>query len=437
MNCLKSKQRVPLFSLKFLVLAFVMFVISGTAQAADTIKVGVLHSLSGTMAISETSLKDVALMAIEEINAKGGLLGKKLEPVVVDPASDWPLFAEKARELIQKHKVAVTFGCWTSVSRKSVLPVFEELNGLLFYPVQYEGEESSYNVFYTGAAPNQQAIPAVEYLMSEDGGGAKRWVLLGTDYVYPRTTNKILNYFLKSKGVAKKDIMETYTPFGHSDYQTIVADIKKFAAGKPTAVVSTINGDSNVPFYKELGNQGLKAEDIPVVAFSVGEEELRGIDTKPLVGHLAAWNYFMSVKTPANKAFIKKWNAYVKKHKLPGGSKRVTNDPMEATYIGIKMWAQAVEQAGTINIDAVRQAIGGQTVQSPSGFEITMDAKNHHLHKPVVIGEVQADGQFEVVWKTDGPIRAQAWSPFIPESAKKVADWTYPWVCGNCTKAKF
>jgi urea transport system substrate-binding protein len=414
-----------------------LFVVSATAQAADTIKVGVLHSLSGTMAISETSLKDVALMAIEEINAQGGLLGKKLEPVVVDPASNWPLFAEKARELIQKQKVAVTFGCWTSVSRKSVLPVFEELNGLLFYPVQYEGEESSYNVFYTGAAPNQQAIPAVEYLMSEDGGGAKRWVLLGTDYVYPRTTNKILNYFLKSKGVAKKDIMETYTPFGHSDYQTIVANIKKFAAGKPTAVVSTINGDSNVPFYKELANQGLKAEDIPVVAFSVGEEELRGIDTKPLVGHLAAWNYFMSVDTPENKSFIKKWNAYVKKHKLPGGSKRVTNDPMEATYIGIKMWAQAVQQAGTTNIDAVRQAIGGQTVQSPSGFNITMDAANHHLHKPVVIGEIQEDGQFEVVWQTKGPIRAQAWSPFIPESAKKVADWTYPWVCGNCKKAKF
>jgi len=462
MNYFKPKQRVSFFNLGFLNLALALLailisgvgcgekgtskmagspvgdaVVSTTAETGDTIKVGVLHSLSGTMAISETSLKDVALMAIEEINAEGGLLGKKLEPVVVDPASDWPLFAEKARELIQKHKVAVTFGCWTSVSRKSVLPVFEELNGLLFYPVQYEGEESSFNVFYTGAAPNQQAIPAVEYLMSEDGGGAKRWVLLGTDYVYPRTTNKILNYFLKSKGVAKKDIMETYTPFGHSDYQTIVADIKKFAAGKPTAVVSTINGDSNVPFYKELGNQGLKAEDIPVVAFSVGEEELRGIDTKPLVGHLAAWNYFMSVKTPENAAFIKKWNAYVKKHKLPGGSKRVTNDPMEATYIGIKMWAQAVEQAGTTNIDAVRQAVGGQTVQSPSGFEITMDAKNHHLHKPVVIGEIQADGQFEVVWKTDGPIRAQAWSPFIPESAKKVADWTYPWVCGNCAKAKF
>jgi urea transport system substrate-binding protein len=423
--------------MKLFFIAVIFFVSSVTAQAADTIKVGILHSLSGTMAISETSLKDVALMAIEEINAKGGLLGKKLEPVVVDPASDWPLFAEKARELIQKQKVAVTFGCWTSVSRKSVLPVFEELNGLLFYPVQYEGEESSFNVFYTGAAPNQQAIPAVEYLMSEDGGGAKRFVLLGTDYVYPRTTNKILNYFLKSKGISEKDILETYTPFGHSDYQTIVANIKKFAAGKPTAVISTINGDSNVPFYKELANQGLKAEDIPVVAFSVGEEELRGIDAKPLVGHLAAWNYFMSIETPENKEFIKKWNAYVKKNKLPGGSKRVTNDPMEATYIGIKMWAQAVEQAGTTNIDAVRQAIGGQTVQSPSGFKITMDAKNHHLHKPVVIGEIQANGQFEVVWQTDGPIRAQAWSPFIPDSAEKVADWTYPWVCGNCKKAKF
>jgi len=420
-----------------MLLAFMLFVVTVQAQAADTIKVGILHSLSGTMAISETSLRDVALMAIEEINAKGGVLGKKLEPVVVDPASNWPLFAEKARELIQKQKVAVTFGCWTSVSRKSVLPVFEELNGLLFYPVQYEGEESSYNVFYTGAAPNQQAIPAVEYLMSEDGGAAKKWVLLGTDYVYPRTTNKILNYFLKSKGVAKKDIMETYTPFGHSDYQTIVADIKKFAAGTPTAVVSTINGDSNVPFYKELGNQGLKAEDIPVVAFSVGEEELRGIDAKPLVGHLAAWNYFMSQETPENKAFINKWNAHVKKHKLPGGSKRVTNDPMEATYIGIKMWAQAAEQAGTTNVDAVRQAVGGQTVQSPSGYTITMDAANHHLHKPVVIGEITENGQFDVVWKTDGPIRAQAWSPHIPDSKEKVADWTYPWVCGNCKKSKF
>lgn len=411
--------------------------LSGAAQAADTIKVGVLHSLSGTMAISETSLKDITLMTIDEINAQGGLLGKKLEAVVVDPASNWPLFAEKARELIEKHKVAVTFGCWTSVSRKSVLPVFEELDALLFYPVQYEGEECSKNVFYTGAAPNQQAIPAVEYLMSEDGGGAKRFALLGTDYVYPRTTNKILRAFLHSKGVKDTDIMESYTPFGHADYQTIVADVKKFAASKPTAVISTINGDSNVPFYKELANQGIKAEDIPVIAFSVGEEELRGIDTAPLVGHLAAWNYFMSIDTAGNKAFIKKWNAYVKKNNLPGGSKRVTNDPMEAHYIGIHMWAQAVRQAGSTDIAAVRQAMGYQTFKSPSGYTIKMDAKNHHLHKPVVIGEITENGQFDIVWQTDGPIRAEAWSPYIPDSAKKVADWTYPWVCGNCTKPKY
>ncbi len=406
-------------------------------QAAETIKVGILHSLSGTMAISETSLKDVALMTIEEINARGGVLGKQLEAVVVDPASDWPLFAEKARELIQKDEVAVVFGCWTSVSRKSVLPVFEELNGLLFYPVQYEGEESSYNVFYTGAAPNQQAIPAVEYLMSEDGGSAERFVLLGTDYVYPRTTNKILRAFLNAKGVGDDDIWETYTPFGHSDYQTIVNQIKEFAAGKPTAVISTINGDSNVPFYKELANQGLEATDVPVIAFSVGEEELRGIDTAPLVGHLAAWNYFMSIDTPENEAFIARWNEYVKKHGLPGGDGRVTNDPMEATYIGINMWAQAVEQAGTIDIDAVRQALGYQTFRSPSGYDITMDAKNHHLHKPVVIGEITEDGQFDIVWQTDGPIRAEAWSPYIPDSAAKTADWTYPWVCGNCTEPRF
>jgi urea transport system substrate-binding protein len=409
--------------------------VGGSAQAAssddDTIKVGILHSLSGTMAISETSLKDVVLMLIEEQNAKGGVLGRQLEAVVVDPASDWPLFAEKARELISVHDVDVVFGCWTSVSRKSVLPVFEELNGLLFYPVQYEGEESSFNVFYTGAAPNQQAIPAVEYLMSEDGGGAKRWVLLGTDYVYPRTTNKILRYFLNANGVADEDIMEAYTPFGHSDYQTIVANIKKFAADGPTAVVSTINGDSNVPFYKELAAQGIKAEDIPVVAFSVGEEELRGMDAEPLVGHLAAWNYFQSIENPTNAAFIKQWKEYI------GDENRVTNDPMEAHVIGFDMWVQAVEQAGTTNVDAVRQALGGQTVQSPSGYEITMDGKNHHLHKPVVIGEITEDGQFDIVWQTDGPVRADAWSPHIPESAKKVADWEYPHVCGNCEEPKF
>jgi urea transport system substrate-binding protein len=347
--------------------------------AKDPIKVGVLHSLSGTMAISETALKNTALMAFEEINAKGGVLGRPLEPVVVDPASNWPLFAEKARQLITQDKVSAVFGCWTSVSRKSVLPVFEELNNLLFYPVQYEGEELSQNVFYTGAAPNQQAIPAVEYLMGPDGGSAKRWFLLGTDYVYPRTTNKILRAFLKSKGVAEKDIEEIYTPFGHSDYQTIVGNIKKFAAGGKTAVVSTINGDSNVPFYKELGNQGLKATDVPVVAFSVGEEELRGIDTKPLVGHLAAWNYFESVKNPVNDKFIAAYKEWAKKNSVPNADTVVTNDPMEATYVGINMWKQGVEKAKSIEVDKVRKAVAGQTFAAPCGFTLKMDETNHHL----------------------------------------------------------
>jgi len=405
--------------------------LAGPAAAEDTIKIGVLHSLSGTMAISETTLKDTILMLVDDLNKNGGLLGKKVEAVVVDPASNWPLFAEKARELIEKEKVAVVFGCWTSVSRKSVLPVFEELNGLLFYPVQYEGEESSRNVFYTGAAPNQQAIPAVEYLMSEEGGGAERWVLLGTDYVYPRTTNKILRAFLHSKGVDDADIMEEYTPFGHSDWQTIVSSVKAFGAeGKKTAVVSTINGDANVPFYKELANQGVKAEDIPVMAFSVGEEELAGLDTAPLVGHLAAWNYFMSVESDENAAFIKKWHAFI------GDEDRVTNDPMEAHYIGFNMWVQAVRQAGSTNVDAVRQAMYGQTVTSLTGYISVMNP-NHHLSKPVLIGEIQADGQFETVWETDGPVIGDAWSDFIPESAKLTADWTYPWVCGNCVEPRF
>jgi len=404
---------------------------AGLAHAADTIKVGILHSLSGTMAISETTLKDVMLMLIADQNKKGGLLGKQLEAVVVDPASNWPLFAEKARELLEKDKVAVVFGCWTSVSRKSVLPVFEELNGLLFYPVQYEGEESSRNVFYTGAAPNQQAIPAVEYLMSEDGGAAERWVLLGTDYVYPRTTNKILRAFLNKNGVSDDDIMENYTPFGHSDWQTIVAEVKSFAsAGKKTAVVSTINGDANVPFYKELANQGIKAEDIPVVAFSVGEEELAGIDTKPLVGHLAAWNYFMSVDTPENADFIDNWHAFIK------NDKRVTNDPMEAHFIGFNMWVQAVEQAGTTDVDAVRQAMYEQEVANLTGGTAIMNT-NHHLSKPVLIGEIQPDGQFETVWETEGLIVGDAWSGTLSQSAKLTADWTFPWVCGNCENPRF
>ncbi|WP_440876791.1 urea ABC transporter substrate-binding protein [Thalassotalea sp. PLHSN55] len=393
------------------------------AYAADTIKVGVLHSLSGTMAISETTLKDTVLMMIEEQNKAGGLLGKQLEPVVVDPASNWPLFAEKTRELLAKEKVDVIFGCWTSVSRKSALPVLEELNGLLFYPVQYEGEESSKNVFYTGAAPNQQAIPAVDYLMDEIG--ATRWVLAGTDYVYPRTTNKILKAYLKSKGVKDSDIMINYTPFGHSDWQGIVSKIKKFgSAGKKTAVVSTINGDANIPFYKELGNQGISAEDIPVVAFSVGEEELSGFDTKPLVGHLAAWNYFQSVESDENEAFIANWKKYI------GDDKRVTNDPMEATYIGFKMWAKAVEKVGTTDVDAVEQALIGIAVPNLTGGTAVMNA-NHHLSKPVLIGEIQEDGQFEVVSETPDTVIGDAWSNFLDSSKNLISDWTAPVSCGN------
>ncbi len=389
--------------------------------AEDTIKVGVLHSLSGTMAISETTLKDVMLMLIDEQNKKGGLLGKKLEAVVVDPASNWPLFAEKARELIASKGVAAVFGCWTSVSRKSVLPVFEELNNLLFYPVQYEGEESQRNVFYTGAAPNQQAIPAVDYLMEEEE--VKRWVLAGTDYVYPRTTNKILEAYLKAKGVPAEDIMINYTPFGHSDWQTIVSEIKAFgSAGKKTAVVSTINGDANVPFYKELGNQGIKASDIPVVAFSVGEEELAGLDTGPLVGHLAAWNYFQSVDAADNSEFIKKWKAFTKPD-------RVTNDPMEAHYIGFNMWVKAVEKAGTTDPDKVIDAIVGVEVPNLTGGVSKMLA-NHHITKPVLIGEIQADGQFEVVSSTDDLVPGDAWSDYLPDSKMLKADWV-ELKCGN------
>jgi len=397
---------------------------AGAAMAQDdTIKVGILHSLSGTMAISETTLKDVMLMLIAEQNEKGGLLGKKLEPVVVDPASDWPLFAEKARDLIANQHVAVVFGCWTSVSRKSVLPVFEELNSILFYPVQYEGQESQRNVFYTGAAPNQQAIPAVDYLMNEEG--VERWVLAGTDYVYPRTTNQILEAYLKQNGVAAEDIMINYTPFGHSDWQTIVSDIKKFGSeGKKTAVVSTINGDANVPFYKELGNQGISAEDIPVAAFSVGEEELAGLDTAPLVGHLAAWNYFMSVDTPENADFIDKWHTFIK------DDNRVTNDPMEAHYIGFNMWVKAVEAAGTTDTDAVIEAMNGVAVPNLTGGISSMSV-NHHITKPVLIGEIQDDGQLSTVWETSGLVLGDEWSDYLPESADLIADWRAPMSCGN------
>ena len=400
---------------------------SVVARAEDTIKIGILHSLSGTMAISETTLKDVILMLIDEQNKKGGLLGKKLEAVIVDPASNWPLFAEKAKELIVKDKVSVVFGCWTSVSRKSVLPVFKEYNSILFYPVQYEGEESQRNVFYTGAAPNQQAIPAVDYLMSEDGGSVKRWVLEGTDYVYPRTTNKILEAYLLAKGVAADDIMINYTPFGFSDWQTEVSKIKAFgSAGKKTAVVSTVNGDANVPFYKELGNKGIKATDIPVMAFSVGEEELAGLDTKPLVGHLAAWNYFESIDTPENKKFIDEWHTFTKK------PNRTTNDPMEAHYIGFNMWVKAVEKAGTTDPDKVIATLPGTEQANLTGGTAKM-LPNHHITKPVFIGEIKGDGQFDVVWKTKDLVPGAAWSPYLPGSRDLVADWV-DLKCGNFNK---
>jgi len=395
---------------------------SKVAAAQDTIKVGVLHSLSGTMAISETTLKDTVLMMIDAQNKKGGLLGKKLQAVVVDPASDWPLFAEKAAQLLEKDKVAVTFGCWTSVSRRSVLPVFEKDNGLLFYPVQYEGEESSKNVIYTGAAPNQQAIPAVDYLMKDVM--VKRWVLEGTDYVYPRTTNKILEAYLLAKGVKPEDISINYTPFGFSDWQSRVAAIKKFgSAGKKTAVVSTINGDANVPFYKELGNQKVSAEDIPVVAFSVGEEELSGLDAKPLVGHLAAWNYFESIKTPANTAFINEWHTFIK------NPKRTTNDPMEATYIGFNLWVKAVTKAQSTDVEKVLAAlVGTETPNLTGGMAKVLP--NHHITKPVFIGEVKADGQFNIVSKSPGLVAGDAWSDFLPGSKDIDADWV-TLKCGN------
>ena len=383
------------------------------AECATPIKVGVLHSLSGSMAISETTLKDAMLMLIDQQNAKGGLLGCELEAVVVDPASDWPLFAEKARELLTVNKVDVIFGNWTSVSRKSVLPVIEELNGLLFYPVQYEGEESSKNVFYTGAAPNQQAIPATDYFLEELG--VEKFALLGTDYVYPRTTNNILESYLKDKGIAAEDIFVNYTPFGQSDWATIVADVVALGEdGKQVGVISTINGDANIGFYKELAAAGISADDIPVIAFSVGEEELSGLDTSNLVGHLAAWNYFQSAESEANKNFIAAWKAFA-------GEERVTNDPMEAHFIGFNMWMNAATEAGTTDVDAVRTAMYGQEHPNLTGGTAVM-LPNHHLAKPVLIGEIQADGQFDIIIQTS-EVPGDAWTDFLPASAVLKSDW--------------
>jgi urea transport system substrate-binding protein len=415
--------------LVLLVLRFLL-VIPAARAGDETIKIGILHSLSGTMAISEAVLKDTVLMLIEDQNRKGGLLGLKLEPIVVDPASDWNMFAEKARDLLTKEKVAVVFGCWTSASRKSVLPIFEQLNGLLFYPVQYEGEESSRNIFYTGAAPNQQAIPAVRYLMSKEGGEVRRWVLLGTDYVYPRTTNRILSAYLSARGVSPDEIMTIYTPFGHSEWREIVGRIKAFGLeGKKTAVISTINGDANTYFYGELAAQHVDANAIPVMAFSVGERELLGLRVVP-IGHLATWNYFNSVKSAENEAFVAMWADFT------GQRDKITNDPMEATFIGFRMWAQAVVQAGTTDVNAVRQAMYGQRIKAPSGFEVVMNT-NHHLSKPVMIGRVNSSGTFDVIWQSINPVRADAWSRYIPDSAKRTADWTFPWVCGGCIEPTF
>ena len=395
------------------------FALAGVATAAQSacdapIKVGVLHSLSGTMAISETTLADTMQMLVAQQNAAGGLLDCEIEAVVVDPASDWPLFAEKARELLTVHEVDVIFGNWTSVSRKSVLPVIEELNGLLFYPVQYEGEESSRNVFYTGAAPNQQAIPAADYFLEELG--VEQFALLGTDYVYPRTTNNILESYLVENGIAEENIFVNYTPFGHSDWATIVADVVALGAnGQQVGVISTINGDANVGFYKELAAAGVSADDIPVVAFSVGEEELSGFDTSELVGHLAAWNYFMSAETDANANFISAWHAYT------GDETRVTNDPMEAHYIGFNMWVNAVTKAGTTDVDAVRDAMYGQEFPNLTGGTAVM-LPNHHLAKPVLIGEITADGQFDIISQTK-EVPGDAWTDFLPDSAVLVSDW--------------
>ena len=408
-----------------------VFVFPAARAGEDAIKIGVLHSLSGTMAISESVLKDTVLMLIEDQNKRGGLLGRKLEPIIVDPASDWDVFAEEARKLLSKEKVAVVFGCWTSASRKSVLPIFEQLNGLLFYPVQYEGEESSRNIFYTGAAPNQQAIPAVRYLMSKEGGEVRRWILLGTDYVYPRTTNRILSAYLTANGVSPEDITTIYTPFGYSDWREIVTRIKAFGSeGKKTAVISTVNGDANTYFYKELAAQKMDPSVIPVMAFSVGERELFAVGTTPPIGDMAAWNYFQSIKSTENEAFIKMWADFNEQRD------KTTNDPMEATFIGFRMWAQAVVQAGTTDVDAVRQAMYGQRIKAPSGFEVVMNT-NHHLSKPVMIGKINSSGTFDVIWQSINPVRADAWSRYIPDSARRTADWTFPWVCGECTEPTF
>ncbi|WP_095532128.1 urea ABC transporter substrate-binding protein [Desulfotomaculum nigrificans] len=359
------------------------------AGEGETIKVGILHSLSGTMAISEVSVKDAELMAIEEINASGGLLGKKIEPVIEDGASDWPTFAEKAKKLLQQDKVAVIFGGWTSASRKAMLPVVEENNGLLFYPVQYEGLESSPNIFYTGAEPSQQIVPAVSWLLENRG---KKFYLLGSDYVFPRTANKIIKAQLKAKG--GEVVGEEYTPLGHTDYSTIINKIK---AAKPEIIFNTLNGDSNVAFFKQLKDAGITSKDITVMSVSIAEEEIRGIGPQNIAGHLAVWNYFQTTDTPENKEFVKKF-------KTKYGQDRVTDDPIEAGYFGVYLWAEAVKKANSTDVGKVKEAIKTVEFQAPEGL-VKINGENQHTWKTVRIGEVQPDGQFKELWNSGGPVK--------------------------------
>lgn len=372
---------------------------STETASGDTIKVGILHSLSGTMAISEVSVKDAEMMAIEEINAAGGVLGKKIEPVVEDGASDWPKFAEKAKKLLQNDKVATVFGCWTSASRKAVLPVFEENNGLLWYPVQYEGMESSPNIFYSGAAPNQQIVPAVEWLLQNKG---KKFFLLGSDYVFPRTANKIIKAQLAAQG--GELIAEEYTPLGHTDYSTIVNKIK---AAKPDVVFNTLNGDSNVAFFKELKASGITSKDLTTCSVSVAEEEIRGIGADNMAGHLVSWNYYQTTDTPENKAFVEKYKAKY-------GSDRVTDDPIEAAYINVYLWAEAVKKAGSTEVAKVKEAAKGLEFKAPEGT-VKIEGENQHLWKPVRIGEVQPDGLIKEIWSTAESVK--------PDPYLKSYDW--------------
>ena len=380
----------------------VSFGISSNAYSADPIKVGVLHSLSGTMSISEVAVKDGTLMAIAEINAKGGLLGRQIQPIVEDGASDWPTFAEKAKKLISKDKVVVVFGCWTSASRKAVLPVFEKADHLLFYPVQYEGLEASKNIVYTGAAPNQQIMPSVSWLLKEN---KKKFFLLGSDYVFPRTANLIIKAQLKAEGGTL--VGEEYTPLGHTEYSTVINKIK---AAKPDVVYNTLNGDSNVAFFKQLRAAGITAKDIPTMSVSIAEDEIRGIGAENLVGHYAAWNYFMSMKTPENTTFVKNY-------KVKYGTDRVTDDPIEAAYFGVYLWAEAVKKADSTDTGKVREAVKGVSYKAPEGL-VTISPINNHTSKIVQIGEVRSDGQFDIVWTSGKPVGPDPFPSLV--STKKV-----------------